>query len=74
MLDCTFFMFSARRSYSSSTSCSRGLRSSLGAEADAEVDSAGSILQDFWDSMGPVILRVVWHSRAEVINSSEAGV
>jgi hypothetical protein len=44
----TFFMFSARRSYSSRTSCSSGERSSLGAEADADVDSVDSIIKRVW--------------------------
>lgn len=37
-------MFSARRSYSSRTSCSSGERSSLGAEADGDVESADSMI------------------------------
>lgn len=50
----TFFMFSARRSYSSRTSCSRGERSSLGAEADADVESVDSMIKEVERNNSPL--------------------
>ena len=49
----TFFMFSARRSYSSSTSCSRGVRSSFGTVGRADIDSDDSMMDIDRDQSKP---------------------
>ena len=58
-------MFSASRSYSSRTSCSRGERSSFGRAGSAEFMSEDSILSLF--EVEEVGLVVAWWGRAFVV-------